>query len=118
MDTGKVTVYPFMGVWDYVCIRRMGSDEVDRVIGDSVKVAGIADVCFYVWFVVVLVKGCVWEVKPVAGDHYGVWIYVYSDCVSLEEFAFDKGCTAACHLVKNGVVFVCVAEDEVAGDVG
>ena len=52
-----------------------------------------------------------------AGDQYGIWIYVYSDGVSLEEFVFDKCCAAACHLVKDSVVFVCVAEDEVAGDV-
>ena len=59
---------------------------------------------FYVRYVVYFVKGCVWEVQPIAGDHYGVWIYVYSDSVSLEEVAFDKGCAAACHLVKDGVV--------------
>jgi len=53
-----------------------------------------------------------------AGDHYDVWIYVYYDGVSLEEFPFDKGCAAACHLVEYGVVFVCVAEDEVARDAG
>ena len=49
------------------------------------------------------------------GDHYGVWIYVYSNGLSLVEFAFDKGCAAACHLVKDGVVFVYVAKDEVLG---
>jgi len=101
-----------------VCIGGMGGDEVDGAVWDDIKRAGIPDVCSYVGFAVFFIKGRVGEVQPVAGDHDGIGIYVNPDGVALEESALDEGGAAACHLVKDGVITVCVAEDKVAGDVG